>query len=166
MLVGAYPQPAHLLLPSMSPRKFTPAVPFPLSLLPVKEKTKDFLHVDVGMTEKDFDLAALLDSPSPALHQKESATSTPHALSKVRGCASNFLGWPTAVILGQVFIQCLGWGFLIAVKARGEIPLSFGVAHWVKNNGHLITLLATLIATLLSGTTSLYVPALTERKSG
>ncbi|KAJ7866159.1 hypothetical protein B0H13DRAFT_2670784 [Mycena leptocephala] len=154
MLVGAHSQQAHLLLPSMSPRKFTPAIPFPLSLLPVQEKKKDFLHVDIGMTEKDFDPAALLDSPSSALGRKQSATYTPHALSRVRGCASNFLGWPTAVILGQVFIQCLGWGFLIAVKAHGDIPLSFGLAHWVKNNGHLVTLLATLIATMLSGTTS------------
>ncbi|KAJ7088051.1 hypothetical protein B0H15DRAFT_982632 [Mycena belliarum] len=68
---------------------------------------------------------------------------------------SRFVGWPVVVILGQLVLQILGWGLFLAVKVRGEIPLSLDAALWVKNNPHMVTLLATLISTTLAGFSSL-----------
>lgn len=67
---------------------------------------------------------------------------------------SRFVGWPVVVILGQLVLQILGWGLFLAVKVRGEIPLSLDAALWVKNNPHMVTLLATLISTTLAGFSS------------
>ncbi|KAJ6452679.1 hypothetical protein C8R47DRAFT_1168942 [Mycena vitilis] len=100
------------------------------------------LYGDGGLTEKDFDPDALLERP-PTRPQRS-----------VRGLTYKFLGWPAAVILWQMSLQLLAWGFFIVVKIRGQIALPFGLAVWVKNNGHLVTLLVTLISTVLAGLSS------------
>jgi hypothetical protein len=63
----------------------------------------------------------------------------------------------TAIILGRLVLQGLGWGFFAAVKYRRQIPLPFSSAVWVKNNTHSVTHITTLIATFLSGFSTLYV---------
>ncbi|KAJ7628159.1 hypothetical protein DFH06DRAFT_723330 [Mycena polygramma] len=100
------------------------------------------LYGDGGLTEKDFDPDALLERPPPRPQRS------------VRGFTYKFLGWPAAVILWQTSLQLLAWGFFIVVKIRGQIALPFGLALWVKNNGHLVTLSVTLIATVLAGLSS------------
>ncbi|KAJ7220943.1 hypothetical protein C8J57DRAFT_1536775 [Mycena rebaudengoi] len=68
---------------------------------------------------------------------------------------SHLFGWPAAVILGQLVLQGLGWGFFAAVKYRQQLPLPFSSAVWVKNSTHSVTLITTLIATFLAGFSTL-----------
>ncbi|KAJ6451242.1 hypothetical protein C8R47DRAFT_1170355 [Mycena vitilis] len=117
----------------------TESVDHPAPLLPVAGGSAS-LYSEAWLTKEDFDTRP--------------DTSAPSGPSKMQAYASKLLRWPTPVILGQLVIQCFGWGFFITVKVRGEIPLPSDRAVWVKNNGHLVTLLVTLMATVLSTCTS------------
>ncbi|KAJ7043367.1 hypothetical protein C8F04DRAFT_1074525 [Mycena alexandri] len=64
--------------------------------------------------------------------------------------------WPALVILGQLCLQGLGWGFLAVVKYQGPLALPHAFASWVADNPHLVTLIATLISTLLAGCSSFF----------
>ncbi|KAJ7166532.1 hypothetical protein C8R43DRAFT_946079 [Mycena crocata] len=114
---------------------FEASVPF---LQPSAAYTPDTL------TEKDFDPDVLDVQP-------------PSSLTSARPTSmlTKLTGWPGLVILAQLGLQAVGWGFFAVVKARGEIGLKPSAALWVKNNGHLVTLLATLISTILAGCSSL-----------
>ncbi|KAJ6553002.1 hypothetical protein B0H19DRAFT_1377709 [Mycena capillaripes] len=76
------------------------------------------------------------------------------ALRHKPGFIFKMLGWPVAIILSQITLQGLGWGFFGAVRARGQISLPFHVALWVRDNAHLVTLIATMISTLFAGCSS------------
>ncbi|KAJ6484421.1 hypothetical protein C8R47DRAFT_1131333 [Mycena vitilis] len=127
----------------------TDSVDHPAPLLPVAGGSGS-LYGEAWLTEKDFDPAVLFDG-TPPTHPDTPASRGP---LKMQAYASKLLRWPTPVILGQLVIQCFGWGFFITVKVRGEIPLPSDRAVWVKNNGHLVTLVVTLMATVLSTCTS------------
>ncbi|KAJ7438765.1 hypothetical protein FB451DRAFT_1447757 [Mycena latifolia] len=91
------------------------------------------------LTEADFDPDSLQEPD------------TPRKRLKFPPLQSKLIGWPAIVIIGQLLLQALGWGFFVAVKARGQIPLHFEAAIWVKDNSHLVTLLTTLTSTILAG---------------
>ncbi|KAJ7679962.1 hypothetical protein B0H17DRAFT_1333916 [Mycena rosella] len=78
----------------------------------------------------------------------------PQARRRTQSLGSKLMGWPALVVLGQLVLQALGWGFFGVVKARGEVPLSDAAAIWASKNTHLVTLFATLIATLLASFSS------------
>ncbi|KAJ7625193.1 hypothetical protein B0H17DRAFT_1111450 [Mycena rosella] len=124
----------------MLTRKFEDSAP----LLVRMESTGESIHRHSSSREKDFDSNVLLESPIPV---------TPPTQRR-RGFSSRLIGWPAAVILGQLLLQLMGWGFFIIVKARGQLALPFNGALWVKNNPHVVTLLATLLATILGGCSS------------
>ncbi|KAJ7610003.1 hypothetical protein DFH06DRAFT_175832 [Mycena polygramma] len=126
---------------------------------------------DAGLT--DFDPDELLERPLlrpqrrharrlsfPRSHFKFSCRPRERPFLRprrsARGFGSKLLGWPAIVILGQLSLQFLAWGFFILVNARGQISLPFGLAVWVKNNGHSVTLLVTLVATVLAGLSSFF----------
>ncbi|KAF8174475.1 hypothetical protein K438DRAFT_1939919 [Mycena galopus ATCC 62051] len=71
-------------------------------------------------------------------------------------CFVRLIGWPAFVILGQLILQALGWTFFAIVKSRGQIALSLHSADWVKGNGHSVTLVVTLIATILAACSSFF----------
>ncbi|KAJ7718768.1 hypothetical protein DFH07DRAFT_1011479 [Mycena maculata] len=73
-----------------------------------------------------------------------------------RGIFFHLIRWPALVIFGQLGLQALGWGFLVAVKHRGPLALPFSTAVWAANNPHLVTLTATLISTLLAACSSFF----------
>ncbi|KAF7362695.1 hypothetical protein MVEN_00618800 [Mycena venus] len=153
MVVGAVGRIAtalspFLLHPPMALRMFSESVPFSISHLPAHGEARGSLYGESGLTEKDFDPAVLAGSPTPTLQRKDTD------IHGARKFGSKFLGWPAMVIMGQLLIQGFGWGWFLAVQIRGQIPLPFGVASWVKNNGHLVTLLATLVATIISAFSS------------
>ncbi|KAJ7166194.1 hypothetical protein C8R46DRAFT_295268 [Mycena filopes] len=142
-----------------SRRKFADSVPFPTTFLPKYGDTsaatkslddkeslddKQSLYGDGGLREKDFDPDVLLETPP--------GSSPPR--NRNVGLWSKFFGWPALLILGQSGLQILAWGFFIGVKARGQSPLPSRMAQWVKDNGHLVTLFTTLIATVLAGFSS------------
>ncbi|KAJ7609988.1 hypothetical protein DFH06DRAFT_175568 [Mycena polygramma] len=133
---------------SSTQTKSTDSVDLPAPLLPAAGGSGS-LYSEAWLTEKDFDPAVLLESPPPPRRPAPK-----DFRSRVRAGASKFIGWPAVVILGQVVIQCIGWGFFLHVKLRGQIPLPSDTAVWVKNNSHLVTLLATLVATVLGGCSS------------
>ncbi|KAJ7734328.1 hypothetical protein DFH07DRAFT_967651 [Mycena maculata] len=110
--------------------------------LPRHVSIESSIYENPGLPEKDFDPYALLDVPL-----------TPPE-KRMPGCISKLIGWPAMVVLGQILLQAMGWGFFLFVRARGAVPLPFESAVWVKNNGHLVTLLTTLIATVLAGSSS------------
>lgn len=141
--------------PSMSSQMFAESVPFPLPLLHEDRGTNSPFYGDARRTEKDFDPATLLESLPLAPGPKPPGYSVTEAFHRARGCGSKFLSWPVMVILGQLLLQFMAWGFFIVVKVRGQISLPFGLALWAKHNGHLVTLLVTLISTMLSGLSSL-----------
>ncbi|KAJ7469333.1 hypothetical protein B0H11DRAFT_2043980 [Mycena galericulata] len=122
----------------MFSRKTKRAAPF----LPRDDLVNRSIYRIPGLQEKDFDPDVLLESPL-----------TPPR-KRTRGCTSKFIGWPAIVIIGQLLLQALGWGFFFVVKAHGQVPLPFRAAVWVKNNGHLVTLLSTMVATVLAGCSS------------
>ncbi|KAF7356012.1 hypothetical protein MVEN_00930600 [Mycena venus] len=101
------------------------------------------MHGVRSSSERESDLEGKL--PTPALAPRRERT---YAL------ASKFIGWPAVAIIGQLFLQFLGWGFFITVQTRGQVALPFDTARWVKNNAHLVTLLVTLLATMLAGFSS------------
>ncbi|KAJ7658246.1 hypothetical protein DFH06DRAFT_1327533 [Mycena polygramma] len=67
---------------------------------------------------------------------------------------SRLLGWPALVVLGQLCLQALGWGFLAAVRSRGTLPLPLATAVSVDDNPHIVTFVATLISTFLAASSS------------
>ncbi|KAJ7114217.1 hypothetical protein C8R46DRAFT_1239914 [Mycena filopes] len=130
-------------------RVFTEPAPFPTSLLtghPDGAGRNSSLYSAGGLEEKDFDPDILLE-PESARRLAPPKTTSSRFMTK-------FIGWPAVVILAQVALQVIAWGFFVVVKARGPIPLPLNTAIWVKSNGHLVTLLATLAATILSGISS------------
>ncbi|KAJ7249616.1 hypothetical protein C8J57DRAFT_1239615 [Mycena rebaudengoi] len=98
-----------------------------------------------NLTAADFDPYDLEERPLPP----------PRFRLHKRQWFSHLFGWPAAVILGQLVLQGLGWGFFAAVKYRQQIILPFSSAVWVKNNTHSVTLITTLIATFLAGFSTL-----------
>jgi hypothetical protein len=64
------------------------------------------------------------------------------------------MGWPVLVVLAQLFLQSLGWGFLVAIQYQGQIALPFSTAEWAENNPHIVTLVATLVSTVLAAGSS------------
>ncbi|KAJ7076646.1 hypothetical protein B0H15DRAFT_863429 [Mycena belliarum] len=99
-------------------------------------------------TDKDFDPSVLFHSPPPP------PSPTPRQSLRKRGFFPRLVGWPAIAILGQLLLQGMGWTFFVVVKARGQVALPLGAALWVKNNGHSVTLFATLIATILGACSS------------
>ncbi|KAJ7506945.1 hypothetical protein B0H11DRAFT_2271513 [Mycena galericulata] len=73
-----------------------------------------------------------------------------------RGLCFHLAGWPAFVVLGQLFVQAFGWGFLAAVKHRGQLALPFSTALWADSNPHLVTLLATLVSTFFAACSSFF----------
>ncbi|KAJ7043353.1 hypothetical protein C8F04DRAFT_38109 [Mycena alexandri] len=69
---------------------------------------------------------------------------------------AHIMRWPALVILGQLCLQGLGWGFLAVIKYQGPLALTDSSAFWVANNSHLVTLLATLISTFMAGCSSFF----------
>ncbi|KAJ7728183.1 hypothetical protein B0H14DRAFT_3001280, partial [Mycena olivaceomarginata] len=67
-----------------------------------------------------------------------------------RGLWFHLMGWPVLVVLAQLFLQALGWGFLVAIQYQGQIALPFSTAEWAENNPHIVTLVATLVSTVLA----------------
>ncbi|KAJ7616216.1 hypothetical protein DFH06DRAFT_1239410 [Mycena polygramma] len=135
-------------------RKFKKPVPFPVSL-PDNASTRSSLYSDADLTAKDFDPALMVENPTLDPRPPSRANSVSRHFSRWRTGSSKFLGWPAGVIAGQLLIQGLGWGFFFAVQARGQVPLPAG-AQWVKNNGHLVTLLVTLLSTMISACSSFF----------
>ncbi|KAJ7289838.1 hypothetical protein C8J57DRAFT_1214159 [Mycena rebaudengoi] len=95
-----------------------------------------------NLTAADFDPYDLEERPLPPLRFSLMVLSP--------------LWMATAIILGRLVLQGLGWGFFAAVKYRRQIPLPFSSAVWVKNNTHSVTHITTLIATFLSGFSTLW----------
>ncbi|KAJ7467518.1 hypothetical protein FB451DRAFT_1482730 [Mycena latifolia] len=124
----------------MSTARFEGSSPFLLH----HGSVENSIYGGSALSEKDFDPDVLLESPIPI---------TPPTPRR-RGFSSRLIGWPAIVILGQLLLQLMGWGFFIVVKVRGQMPLPHGPAQWVKNNPHLVTLLATLIGTVLGACSS------------
>ncbi|KAJ7119363.1 hypothetical protein C8R43DRAFT_1112472 [Mycena crocata] len=71
-----------------------------------------------------------------------------------RGLCFHLMGWPALVIFSQLFLQGLGWTFLAVVKSRQYVALPVSSALWAEKNPRLLTLGATLFATLLAGISS------------
>ncbi|KAJ7721428.1 hypothetical protein DFH07DRAFT_1067595 [Mycena maculata] len=124
------------------------------ALLPRDVSIEASTHELPGLREKDFDPDVLLESPL-----------TPPRKRARRSC-SKLIGWPAIVILGQVLLQVIGWGFFVVVRARGQVPLPFESAVWVADNPHLVTLLATLISTVLAGFSSFLFSYAIRRSMG
>ncbi|KAJ6629697.1 hypothetical protein B0H10DRAFT_1986334 [Mycena sp. CBHHK59/15] len=107
---------------------------------------KDKNYGDPGLTEEEFDPYQLEEKPVP-----------PRRFRLVnRGLCFHLMGWPALVIVGQLVLQALAWGFLAVVKYRGQLALPFSTALWAENNPHLVTLVATLASTLLAGCSSFF----------
>ncbi|KAF7371623.1 Protein arginine N-methyltransferase [Mycena venus] len=124
----------------------------PTEMVSPPHKRPSLFYSDTWRTAEDFDPAVLWESPPPAPSARQTVTERRRYVAS--GLATKFLGWPSVVIFGQLWLQCMTWGFFIAVKAHGQIPLPFEVALWVKDNGHLVILLTTLLATVLAGLSS------------
>jgi hypothetical protein len=126
-------------------------IPPDVSLLPGDTARRNLFYGDAWRAAKDFDPEVLLETPpvSSAWHPMHARPNGAPVF------ATKLLGWPMVVILGQLCLQCLAWGFFIAVRVHGQIPLPLGAALWIKGNGHLVTLLSTLLATILAGLSSL-----------
>ncbi|KAJ6565805.1 hypothetical protein DFH09DRAFT_1363606 [Mycena vulgaris] len=90
-------------------------------------------------------------------HQLEEKPVPPRSFRLLkRGLWFHLLRWPAFVIIGQLSLQALGWGFLGLVKFRGPVALPFSTALWAENNPHLLTLGVTLLSTLLAATSSFF----------
>ncbi|TFY80011.1 hypothetical protein EWM64_g3998 [Hericium alpestre] len=61
-----------------------------------------------------------------------------------------FLGWPLAIMLGQLMLLGAAWGFSAAVIIAGPFPLSDGLAERAHANLRATSLFVTLFATILS----------------
>ncbi|KAF7343922.1 hypothetical protein MVEN_01680900 [Mycena venus] len=96
--------------------------------------------------EEEFDPYRLQEKPIPPRQFR---------LAK-RGLWFHLMGWPVLVVLAQLFLQALGWGFLAAIKYQGQIALPFSTAQWAESNPHIVTLVATLVSTVLAACSSYF----------
>lgn len=62
--------------------------------------------------------------------------------------------WPLLVIVGQLSILAIGWGFYAAVVAKGQIPLPVSVANTVQLHPESREYMVTFISVILSTITS------------
>ncbi|KAJ7620849.1 hypothetical protein DFH06DRAFT_1359501 [Mycena polygramma] len=96
------------------------------------------------LKQEEFDPYQLYEKPVPPRN---------FGLAK-RSLLSHLVGWPALVVLGQLLLQALGWGFLAAVRSRGEVALPLHMAMSANENPHIVTFVATLISTVLAGSSS------------
>ncbi|KAJ7610706.1 hypothetical protein DFH06DRAFT_1345817 [Mycena polygramma] len=96
------------------------------------------------LKQEEFDPYQLYEKPVPPRN---------FGLVK-RPLLSHLLGWPALVVLGQLLLQAVGWGFLAAVRSRGEVALPLHMALSANENPHIVTFVATLISTVLAGCSS------------
>ncbi|KAJ6461925.1 hypothetical protein C8R47DRAFT_104179 [Mycena vitilis] len=96
------------------------------------------------LKQEEFDPYQLYEKPVPPRN---------FGLAK-RPLLSHLLGWPALVVLSQLLLQALGWGFLAAVRSRGEVALPLHMAISANENPHIVTFVATLISTVLAGCSS------------
>ncbi|KAJ6523950.1 hypothetical protein DFH09DRAFT_1190138 [Mycena vulgaris] len=116
-----------------------------------------FIHHSTYAGLTDFDPYQLEERPIPPRPFRYDASLRNFGLSTrlvERGLWLHLLGWPAFVVIGQLFLQALGWGFLALVRSRGPLALPFSTALWAENNPHLLTLGVTLLSTLLAATSS------------
>lgn len=67
------------------------------------------------------------------------------------------LAWATIVILGQLIIPSIAWGFFALVYQYGPIPLPDKMASRAATHQSTVTLVITLVGTTLSLVSALYV---------
>ncbi|KAJ7495215.1 hypothetical protein FB451DRAFT_1477792 [Mycena latifolia] len=77
-----------------------------------------------------------------------------HGLPPSRNFFLKLIGWPAVVIVAEIVLQGLGWGFFGFLKSRGQVALPLGTVLWMKRNVHVVTLLITLLSTFLAGCSS------------
>ncbi|KAK7058133.1 hypothetical protein R3P38DRAFT_3547581 [Favolaschia claudopus] len=63
---------------------------------------------------------------------------------------ARLIGWPGAVICGQLLLQTLAWGFFGTVQHRGGIALPHGLAVSAKDNPHTVEWISTQVSTILA----------------
>ncbi|KAK7043428.1 hypothetical protein R3P38DRAFT_3308996 [Favolaschia claudopus] len=63
---------------------------------------------------------------------------------------ARLIGWPGAVICGQLLLQSLAWGFFGAVQTRGGIALPHELAVSAKDNPHTVEWISTQVSTILA----------------
>ncbi|KAK7002280.1 hypothetical protein R3P38DRAFT_3042215 [Favolaschia claudopus] len=63
---------------------------------------------------------------------------------------SRLFGWPGIIVLGQLLLQILAWGFFAFVQHRGGLALPLAWAASAKANPHSVQWVSTQIATILA----------------
>ncbi|KAJ7080258.1 hypothetical protein C8R44DRAFT_992515 [Mycena epipterygia] len=96
-------------------------------------------------TQKEFDPYFLRPTEQPP------SKPTRDIFRRSRGVLSVFSGWAFLVISAHLLLLAFGWGFYIAVRARGQIALPASTAKRAQENPHTTTILVTLMGTCLSG---------------
>ncbi|KAF7367598.1 hypothetical protein MSAN_00823100 [Mycena sanguinolenta] len=76
--------------------------------------------------------------------------STRSESESVREKYTRVIGWPLVIIAGQTLLLAFSWGFLSAVRSRGQIPLSRILAELIEENPQSKTYVITFLSTTLS----------------
>ncbi|KAK7028731.1 hypothetical protein R3P38DRAFT_2937949 [Favolaschia claudopus] len=63
---------------------------------------------------------------------------------------SRLFGWPGIIVLGQLLLQILAWGFFAFVQHRGGLALPLAWAASAKANPHSVQWVSTQVATILA----------------
>lgn len=61
------------------------------------------------------------------------------------------------VILGQTALLAIAWALFFVVILRGPTPLAAATADFAQSNPRIVTIIITLLATIFSALSSLYV---------
>ncbi|KAJ7884505.1 hypothetical protein B0H13DRAFT_2343616 [Mycena leptocephala] len=90
-----------------------------------------------------------LISPGKLSGDEESEWDVKRAVERVEEYTRR-LKWPLAVIVGQLLVLALSWGFFAAVRTRGQVTLNALIAETLQRYPRTTTYVFTLIATALA----------------